>query len=97
MTAPGSSPDLPAELVARLEEAACLLESGDPEAAALAMASAVGGCPQMSAGQMGPEAIATARRLLQRCRDAEVLLRNKLNAELGGLGTSRRAQAAYDR
>jgi hypothetical protein len=96
MTTSGS-PDLPAELVARLEEAAGLLESGDAEAAALAMARAVGGCPQMSAGVLGPEAIATARRLLQRCRDAEVRLRSKLNAEMGSLGTSRRAQSAYER
>lgn len=96
MTASGS-PDLPAELVAGLEEAARLLEAGDAEAAQLAMASAVGRCPQMSAGAMGPEAIATARRLLQRCRDAEVRLRRKLNDEMGSLGTSRRAQSAYER
>ena len=96
MTALGS-PDLAAELVARLEEAAGLLEAGDPEAASLAMASAVGRCPEMSPGALGPEGIATARRLLQRCREAEVRLRHKLNEELSGLGTSRRAQAAYER
>jgi hypothetical protein len=96
MTALGS-PDLASELVIKLEEAAGLLEAGDPEAAALAMASAVGSCPQMSQGALGPEGIATARRLLERCRQAELGLRKKLNDEMGSLATSRRAVAAYDR
>ena len=96
MSAPGS-PDLAAELVAALEEAARLLEGGDSEAAAQAMAGAVGRCPQMPPGALGPEGIATARRLLERCRQAEAGLRRKLQDEMDNLGVSRRAQTAYER
>jgi hypothetical protein len=89
--------ELAVEFVAALDEAARLLESGDAEAADLAMARATEGCPQLSAVGLGPEAIATARRLLERCRQAEARLRQKLKADMASLGTSRRAQAAYDR
>jgi hypothetical protein len=95
MTAVGS-PDLAADLVAALEEAAGLLEAGESEAAALAMASAVGRCPGMSSGALGPEGIATARRLLDRCRQAEAQLRKKLTDDMANIGVSRKAQAAYD-
>ena len=96
MNAAGTT-DLPVELVTRLEEAAALLEAGDPEGAVLAMASATARCPEIPLGAMGPEAIATARRLLERCRQAEVQLRKKLNEQMGSLGTSRRAVSAYER
>lgn len=80
-----------------LDEAARLLEAGESEAAACAMLRVSEYCPQMPAGALGPEAIATARRLLDRCRDAEARLRRKLTEEMASLGSSQRARAAYER
>jgi hypothetical protein len=84
-----------AALMAALEEAARLLEAGDSEGAAEAMALVVGRCPTVSAETLGAEGIAMARQLLDRCRKAEALLRQKVTEEIAALGTSRRAQSVY--
>jgi hypothetical protein len=84
-----------AALMAALDEVARLLEAGDSEGAAEAMAGVVGRCPTVSAETLGAEGIATARQLLGRIRQAEALLRQKVTEEIAALGTSRRAQSVY--
>ena len=59
------------------------------------MAQVMGRCPEVSAETLGAEGIATARQLLERCRQAEAPLRRKVTDEIAALGTSRRAQSVY--
>jgi hypothetical protein len=92
----GSS-DPAAALLAALGEAARRLEEGDPEGAADAMASVVGRCPAVSAQGLGPEAVHTARQLLERCRAAEARVRRHVTDEMAKLSNSRRAHTAYER
>jgi hypothetical protein len=89
--------DSAAALIATLEEVASLLEAGDSEGASLAMAQVVGRCPSVSAQSLGAEGISAARRLLDRCRTAQLELRKKLSEEMGQMGASRKAAAAYER
>jgi hypothetical protein len=95
MSAPGSADS--ASLMAALADAARLLEEGDSGGAAEAMASVMGRCKDVSSGGLTADEVSTARQLLDRCRHAESLLRRRVAAELAQSGTSRRAQAAYER
>jgi hypothetical protein len=95
MTDAGADPSSAAALMAALGEVARLLEAGEAEAAAKEMGALVGRYPSVSAGTLGPEEIATARRLLERCRAAEGSLRKKVKEEMGQVGSSRKAHAAY--
>jgi hypothetical protein len=90
---PAGGPEQATGLMAALAEAARLLEEGDSEGAAAAMAAVMGRCT----GRLSPEEVATARGLLERCRRAEAELRRHVANELARSGASRRAHAAYDR
>ena len=96
MTEAGGS-DVAADWMAALEEAARLLEEGNSEGAALAMTSVTGRSTTVSSTGLSSEQAATARVLLDRCRQAEGVLRRKVADELAQSGASRRAQVAYDR
>jgi len=96
MSTPGSA-EAAGGLMAALAEAARLLEEGDSEGASAAMAAVTGRCGGLTAGALTPEEIATARSLLERCREAEGRLRRHVAAELSKTGATRRAQAAYER
>jgi hypothetical protein len=82
------------ELGSALAEAAASLESGDLDAALLAM-NAAAACT--TRGPLTPEVAANARQLFARCQVAEAALRLHLLEALGQAGSSRRAQSAYDR
>jgi hypothetical protein len=98
MTAAGSSEPV-ASLMAALAETARLLEQGDSEGATAAMAAVNDRCGGLALGGLTADEIADARQLLDRCRVAEDRLRRHVAEELAksGAGTSRRAQAAYER
>jgi hypothetical protein len=96
MSAAGSSEPV-ASLMAALGEAARLLEEGDSDGAVEAMATVAGRCSELAKGGLGSDDVATARQLLERCRQAESRLRHQVAGELARNGTSRRAHAAYER
>lgn len=91
------SHDSAAALIEALSEAARLLEAGDAEGAAGAIAQVVGRCPSVSAQGLGPEGVAIARQLLERCRAAEAPLRRKVTDEMNQLNASQRAHSVYQR
>lgn len=91
----GSSGSAP--LIEALGEAARLLEEGDSEGAAQAIAQVVGRCAAVSANGLAADEVALARQLLERCRDAEAQLRARLNAEMQRISTSSRAHSVYQR
>jgi hypothetical protein len=78
---------------AALARAAELLEAGNPEEAAHAMAEAAEACATV--GQLTPEAIADVRNLFERCQRAEADLRRKVVEALGHAAGGRRAQDVY--
>jgi hypothetical protein len=84
-------------LLEALGEAARLLEAGDPEGAAEAMALVAGRCSAVSANGLTAQEIEEARQLLERCRAAEPPMRRKLNDEMQRLSTSNRAHSVYQR
>jgi hypothetical protein len=89
-----AAPDPGDELESALAQAAASLETGDLDAAALAMTAAAA-CT--TRGALTPEVIASARLLFDRCQRAEAALRRSLLDALGQAGSSRRAHNAYDR
>jgi hypothetical protein len=82
------------ELGSALADAAASLETGDVDAAVLAM-NAAAACT--TRGPLTPEVAANARLLFARCQAAEAALRLRLLDALGQAGSSRRAHNAYDR
>jgi hypothetical protein len=92
---PAGNLDSAAALIAALGEVARRLEAGDAPGAAEQMAALVGRYPSVSPGTLGADGVATARRLLDRCRAAEASMRKKAADELGNIGSSRKARAAY--
>jgi hypothetical protein len=63
------------------------------------MATVTGRCGDLASGGLTPDQVATARQLLDRCRQAEGQLRSEVADEMNkaNTGTSRRAHAAYER
>jgi hypothetical protein len=91
----GATAEAVAALLSALAETASLLEAGDPQGAAAAMARVEGRCPSLSAGGLNADEVAEARRLLERCRDAGGRLHRRVSEELAQNGSARRAHNAY--